>query len=407
MADYRKTKRNGIEYYYVTKTVGAEENEKGKLIPKKKTFYGKTKKALEEKVSEYEERVRRGMPERDSYFNVLSNEWIEKFFMVDGTIKDSTKATYIRAWRKYVVDAEFYSSKLNLITAATLQEFYVNLINSGVKRSHVVKINKIMRRFYTYVSVEGYGRNITTSVKVPKENKEPTCHEISTWTDDELSKILNCLDQAHAGFRLRFFIILAIFTGARFGELLGLRYSDFQGDGLHIRRQLQEEYTYDADGNDEYAPKIEKVKTDSSARVIPLNDLVWEELRRHKKWQLEEMLKKKYRVEKGYLFTTNSGAFYDKRNVRRALKRYYEEIEVKNKSVHSYRATFATNLCKSGVSIEVASKLLGHADISTTARYYVGITEERKKDAAKKLFDTITSMKPEENQQKVNKKAIS
>ena len=99
--------------------------------------------------------------------------------------------------------------------------------------------------------------------------------------------------------------------------------------------------------------------------------------------------------------------FYDKRNVRRALKRYYEEIGIENKSVHTYRATFATNLCRAGVDIEVASKMLGHADINTTAKYYVGITQDRKQDAAKRLFDTVSSMQLEEDsQQKVDKKVI-
>ena len=53
--------------------------------------------------------------------------------------------------------------------------------------------------------------------------------------------------------------------------------------------------------------------------------------------------------------------------------------------------------------------MLGHADISTTARYYVGITQERKEDAAKKLFDAISSMQTEEDesQQNVDKMAVS
>lgn len=169
MADYKKTKRNGIEYYYVTKTVGAEINANGKVVPKKKTFYGKTKKQLEQKVSDYEERVRRKMPEKDPFFNVLSDEWIEKFFLADGELKDSTKASYIRAWRKYVKGAEFYTSRLSLISAATIQSFYVELRDSGVKRSHIVKINKILRKFYTYVETEGFGRNVTASVKIPKD----------------------------------------------------------------------------------------------------------------------------------------------------------------------------------------------------------------------------------------------
>ena len=34
-----------------------------------------------------------------------------------------------------------------------------------------MKINKIMRKFFAYVDVEGFGRNITVSVKVPKDTE--------------------------------------------------------------------------------------------------------------------------------------------------------------------------------------------------------------------------------------------
>jgi site-specific recombinase XerD len=53
--------------------------------------------------------------------------------------------------------------------------------------------------------------------------------------------------------------------------------------------------------------------------------------------------------------------------------------------MHTYRHTYASNLCRFGVPIQTASALLGHDSIETTARFYVNVAEESKKEAALKL----------------------
>ena len=58
---------------------------------------------------------------------------------------------------------------------------------------------------------------------------------------------------------------------------------------------------------------------------------------------------------------------------------------VEEKNIHAYRHTFGTNLCRQGVPIQTASKLLGHDDISTTAKYYVNVSDEEKARAIEKL----------------------
>ena len=50
-----------------------------------------------------------------------------------------------------------------------------------------------------------------------------------------------------------------------------------------------------------------------------------------------------------------------------------------------YRHTFGTNLCRQGVPIQTASKLLGHDDISTTAKYYVNVSADEKARAIETL----------------------
>lgn len=45
-------------------------------------------------------------------------------------------------------------------------------------------------------------------------------------------------------------------------------------------------------------------------------------------------------------------------------------------SCHSFRHTYATRLCESGMNIKVIQGLLGHSDISTTMNIYVDVTKE-------------------------------
>ena len=127
----------------------------------------------------------------------------------------------------------------------------------------------------------------------------------------------------------------------------------------------------------------DRQKTTTAARTIPLNDIVLAEIEVHKQWQRKEMMEKGYRTE--YLFTTSTGTFCDRRNVTRSLDRLYKRIGVSSLPFHVYRHTFGTNLCKNGVSIQTASKLLGHKDINMTAKYYIDVDLIEKQRAVDKL----------------------
>lgn len=86
------------------------------------------------------------------------------------------------------------------------------------------------------------------------------------------------------------------------------------------------------------------------------------------------------------MFSTKSGAYYNRGNIRRALKSYYKSIGVEPKTIHTYRHTFGTRLCRNGIGIEIASDLLGHESITTTKKYYVGISQKQKQAAVDSLM---------------------
>jgi integrase len=96
------------------------------------------------------------------------------------------------------------------------------------------------------------------------------------------------------------------------------------------------------------------------ARTIPLNNTALELLKR----------RSKVKSISGYVFTNGIGNKHDASKLKRAFKLAVEEAEIENFTFHCLRHTFATRLAQSGVDIYTVSKLLGHEDVSTTAKHY-------------------------------------
>ena len=373
-------KRNKSGYYEKTLTVGHRINDAGNVVPVKKRFYGKTIKELNQKVDQFKEDQRNGIERRNTAFGVLADGWIEEFFMQDGGLKDSTKLRYYAAWQRSIKPLPLYHTHLNEVTAKTIQAAYNKLIATGTPISEIKQAHKLMRKFYRYVEAENLGRDVTGSLTIPKEKSNKANEEIAIWTDEEIRAILNSFDEADSRFRHRFLLVLAYYTGCRKSELLALTYADITADGVRITKTLAD----CADGikNGKMISRLDVTdpKTASSIRTVPIDPIVLDELRKHRAWHLEEQLRNNYRTD--FIFTTDSGEFYDPKNLDVALSRYYKRIGVEPKPMHTYRHTYGTNLCKNGVSIETASVLMGHSDISTTAKYYINVSEEAKQAAA-------------------------
>jgi len=384
MASKTNYTKNGVEYYRLTKTVGRKLNAAGNEIPVRKEFLGHSKKEAEEKYAAYMQRQQQGLEDKKQYFGIMADNWIREFLVNDQGLKDSTKDLYISTWRKHVKNSEIYHLPLDNVTAGVLQRFYNNLDCSA---SSLATINKVMSRLYKYLVTEGYAtHDITTSLVIKKKQRNDV-EEVTVWTEAELDTILHGFDKAQSGFRFRLLIVLAVYTGCRIGELLGLKYSDIKNNCLKVRRQVNDIPKFHSDGKVTHTIGVADVKSTSSRRTIPLSDVALQELEIHKAWQKQDMLKNGYRTE--YIFTTDSGSLYDDRNVVRACERYYKRLGIKYKKFHTYRHTFGTMLCKKGVPIQTAAALMGHSDINITAKYYVNVSTEEKKAAVNLLNEIM------------------
>lgn len=376
-------KKNKSGYFEKSITTGHKINDAGNIVPIRKKFYGKTLKELNQKIDDFKEHQRLGIENRNQYFGILADGWIREFFLHDGSLKDSTKIRYINAWERSIKPLPLYTKRLDEITAKTLQAAYNGLISTGTPISEIKQCHKLMRRFYRYVEFENLGRNITSSITIPKEHRNKSNEEITVWDDEEIRTILNGFDKADSRFRHRFLIVLAYYTGCRKSELLALTYDDITDDGIRIKKTIADCTDGIKDGELITKLSVTDPKTASSIRTVPVDPVVLDELQIHRQWHLKEMMKNNYRTN--HIFTTDSGEFYDPKNLDVALARYYKRIGVTPKPMHTYRHTYGSNLCRSGIPIETASALMGHSDISTTAKYYIAVSAESKLEAAMTL----------------------
>lgn len=85
------------------------------------------------------------------------------------------------------------------------------------------------------------------------------------------------------------------------------------------------------------------------------------------------------------LFVSNKGNRFTPNSLQQVYKRLYVNAGIRGASSHSGRRTFATRLIERGVDIKAVSTLMGHADISMTARYVEDNPERLRSIAAQAL----------------------
>lgn len=364
---------NGKEYYRICRKVGKKVNKKGLWVNDYKNFYGSCKSEAEAAYQKYMERAAKGITS-GKCLGQLIDEWIDSIFK-HSSLATGTKYGYIRSYIKHFRGCDLAGRMIDEVTPMDLQNFYSDAIKNGTSPGSLKMAHNLLQRFYRYADLNDMGRNITTSVTIPKPVKPSAAVEVLTWNDEELKKIISALE----GTTLRFLVVLAVNTGARISELLALTYEDIKGDILYINKQLSDK---DVNGN-EVSPYPARTKTSGSNRVIPLSTAVLKELNTHRLIHKKEMLKNGYRTSN--IFTTSNGSYYYRRNVTRSLQRLYKRIGVPYKKFHAYRHTFGTNLSRAGVPIEETSRLMGHDDISVTMKYYINIDAQRKREAVERI----------------------
>ncbi|SDS58792.1 Site-specific recombinase XerD [Streptomyces sp. TLI_053] len=189
---------------------------------------------------------------------------------------------------------------------------------------------------------------------------------------------------ATSSHRLQALFELALRTGLRKGELLGLRWEDLDhGSGTaSIRRTLQRTRT----GGLTTLP----TKTVSSERRIVLPAPCLLSLRAHRKQQAQEKEKAGAGwVDSRHVFTRPDGHPIEPATLTRHFKALLRRAHLRQIRFHDLRHSTTTLLLEQGVELVVIKELLGHAHIGVTATVYAHVRLRLQRDAIHLLGRTL------------------
>ena len=215
--------------------------------------------------------------------------------------------------------------------------------------------------------------------------------------EGQIASLLEALPDAPT--QLSVIVQLALFTGARRGEICGLRWADIDLDAgvLAINRNL----SYIA----HKGPVFDSPKTKKSRRCIKLSDDCTELLKSYKQWQMRERLKVGThwlreitieggkRVKNDLLFTKPDGKPFDPNMVSSWFPVFLREHGLPPCRFHSLRHSNAALLIAAHVPATTVAGRLGHAQVSTTTNIYAAMIRSSDAAAADALGNVFERIK--------------
>ena len=218
--------------------------------------------------------------------------------------------------------------------------------------------------------------NVASRATLPKAEHK----EVNYFQPEQVVAIRDALELEPIKWKT--LVHLLLITGARRGEILGLKWDkvDFAGNRIYICNSV----LYSADvGIYETTPKTERSK-----RYITLPVESMQLLREYRVWQIERRLQLGgYYQDRGFLFTQEDGGPMHPDSVTDWLNKFSIRHGLPHINAHAFRHTMASMLYFNGVDSVSISKRLGHAQVSTTANIYAHVMEQADQRNADILSD--------------------
>lgn len=276
--------------------------------------------------------------------------------------------------------------KLKELRADHLNDLYTLLgQDGGSKRGGKLSPNTILK-YHRLISTvleqavkEGLVPfNVAARATLPKAEHK----DVNYFQPEQVAAIREALEKEPMKWKT--LVHLLLITGARRGEVLGLKWDkvDFEGNRIFICNNI----LYRADvGIYESSPKTER-----SRRYVALPTETMQLLRRYRAWQAEERLRLgEYYQNQGFVFAQDNGNPMHPDSVTNWLKKFSRRHDLPHINPHAFRHTMASMLYFNGVDSVSISKRLGHAQVSTTANIYAHVLEgadQRNADILSEIF---------------------
>lgn len=333
-----------------------------------------------ERLMAAKECILEGSGRRDFTLTTWYDYWRNHYKIM--TVKQGTIESYDKIFSMYV-EPFLGDEKLEGITGDKLQSLYNELAVNDYAKATLSLIHALLSNMFRYAyRLQLIEKNPLELVELPR-CREKKSRRVLSRTEQEL------LLKYAKGTEIDALVFLALATGMRIGEIVGLTWNhiNFEKGEIYVCEILKRSR------NGEFYK--DSPKTKKSVRVIPMLPQLAERLKKYreiKEWQ------NTYRGVDGQLhqklgnlvFTRPDGTPYSDQIICRLLRRVVaqinrDDIRFEPITPHCLRHTFATRALENGIPAKVVQELLGHSSITLTLDLYTHVLYQTKNDEMQKM----------------------
>lgn len=340
---------------------------------KRQTIYAKTYHEITKKLrdSQYEDEKQLNVANSNMTLDEWYDIWLET---CKKHCRDTTKRTYAIQYNR--LRGELGWRKLTNLNLVIIQNAFNNLKSDSSRRDCKAVLVDILNRA---METDLINKNVALSVNTRIECKEQLEKRVLTTEEIQI------LYQSTKDSQLYPFFVLALNTGMRMGEMLGLTWDcvDFENGMIYVDKTL---CYLPNNGNAIY--EFHPPKSKAGKRNIPMSKLVKNVLQAQQKWRYD--VTSRYAPQKGFenlVFTSKTNHPLHESNIRAAIGYLVDRINTESPerefprfTPHCLRHTFATNCITRGMRPKTLQRLLGHNSLQMTMDLYCHVLDETLKE---------------------------
>lgn len=317
-----------------------------------------TREAIEQDVVKYwkeQEKKKEVVTFRDAYWF-----WRSKH---DEFVCENSVAKYQTEYKRFFENSKFEKMNLKSMVDDDIRLFMVQTIKNNrlTKETSRRLLGYIANTIATARKYKIITENPVEFIKSSEFNRH--CYEKERTAEseimslEELTKLQKQIDKDHEtkpNYIPSYAVEMAMLTGMRVAEVSALRWDRITDTYIII------------DSSEKTNPSktefwIDKTKT-GKVRFFPIDDEIRKLLETVKKVQ------KEYGYDSEFVFANANGRIHGK-TISACIKTKCRQAKIKERGIYALRKTFNSNMRCNGVSVVVASQLLGHS-IETNNKYY-------------------------------------
>lgn len=293
------------------------------------------------------------------------------------SVRPSTHSRYSDLLTKHVLPfiGRKQLAKLNTLDLQTLyaDRMMTGMSTTTVRLLHGI-INKALKQAVRWSILT---RNVAEAVDLPRR----ATVEYVTWTPSQVSAFLAVAEADDLAALWR----LALLTGLRRGEILGLRWED-----IDLKRKVLSVQRTLSRGGPSGALAFGEPKSAHGRRLVALPQSLVSALQRHRTQQLEARLAVGTLYnDQSLVFANTLGGPLHPNSVVARFEALTKAASLPRIRFHDMRHTSATLMLSNGEHPKIVQERLGHADVSMTLNRYSHVTMDMQRDAADRLDELL------------------